>query len=442
MHALRSLRYRFGVWRRDLRRRRRAPVRLLPESRRSEEVTVSVVVPVKNAGPELTDLIVHMKEQRGFRGVEIVIVDSGSTDGSAETAEALGATVVRIAPQDFSHSYARNLGAERATGDYVLFTVQDALPSSERWLHEMFSALKRYEAAAVSCGEEPRPDSDLFYRAISWNHHRFMSVDGRDAVLFHSADDTPMERRRSAQISDTACLIRRDLFLRYRHRGEYAEDLDLGLRLTSDAYRLVFLASSRIIHSHNRPAFYHLKRCYVEQLALFDMLTGFPSGRGDEASVTTDIVRSCRALDALIRGPLRALALPRSPQELHDAVTAGLRAKPSGDPVATATPRDYLDDGTRAFVARLQYRSAAGGGPERPQDSLVEVVAGVAGLICAYLDDSGQTLDGARLEEFKAALYKGWAQHCGLRLASVYWRGPAAVRDSLRAVHEELTGGV
>ncbi len=39
----------------------------------------------------------------------------------------------------------------------------------------------------------------------------------------------------------------------------------------------------------------------------------------------------------------------------------------------------------------------------------------------------------------KSALYKGWALHCGVRLASVYWRGPDAVRDSLRAVHEELT---
>ena len=235
---------------------------------------MSVVVPVKNAGPELADLILCMKAQQGFRRVDIVVVDSGSTDGSAETAEALGALVVRIRPDEFSHSRARNLGAERASGDYVLFTVQDALPPSERWLLAMFSALQRHHAAAVSCGEQPRADSDLFYRVISWNHHRFMSADGGDRVMAAPGDGDPLNRRRNAQLTDTACLIGRELFLRYRHRGEYAEDLDLGLRLSGDGYRLVFVTSTRIIHSHNRPAWYHLKRSYVEHLALFEMLPG------------------------------------------------------------------------------------------------------------------------------------------------------------------------
>ena len=242
----------------------------------------------------------------------------------------------------------------------MLFTVQDALPSSDQWLLEMFAGLKRHEAAAVSCGEQPRPDSDLFYRAISWQHHRFMSPDGGDAVLSRLADDSPMEGRRNAQITDTACLIGRELFLRYRHRGSYAEDLDLGLRLIGDAYRLAFLASSRIIHSHNRPAYYHLKRSYVEYLALFDMLPGFPSGPGDEASVTSDIVYSCRAVDDLVRGPLQALTPPRSPREARDAVVNGLRAAPSANAVPAArAPGDYLDDRTRAFVERLRSRSTS-----------------------------------------------------------------------------------
>jgi hypothetical protein len=298
----------------------------------------------------------------------------------------------------------------------------------------MFAGLKRYEAAAVSCAEEPRADSDLFYRAISWNHHRFLSADGRDTVLSHHADDTPMERRRNGQVSDTACLIRRDLFLRYRHRGNYAEDLDLGLRLTGDAHRLAFLTSTRIVHSHNRPAYYHLRRSYVEHLALLDMLPGLPATPGDESWVRSDIVASCAAIDRLVVGTLRALPVPSSPQQVREALG---RDGSGAETPAPPSARDHLDARTRAFVAELG-KGSGDAGVSRP-DSLVAAVPAIAGLICAYLDDAGTTLDAELLEDFKAALYKGWAQHCGVRLASVYWRGPEHVRESMSALHEELT---
>ena len=128
-------------------------------------------------------------------------------------------------------------------------------------------------------GESPRADSDLFYRVISWNHHRFMSADGSDRLMTRPAGEDPLERRRNAQISDTACLIGRPLFLDYRHRGNYAEDLDLacGSWTTATAWRSWPV---RILHSHNRPAYYHLRRSYVEHLALLDMLPGHPTCPG------------------------------------------------------------------------------------------------------------------------------------------------------------------
>jgi len=372
-----------------------------------------------------------------------VVVDSGSTDGSAETAEALGARLVRLAPEDFSHSHARNLGAEQASGDYVLFTVQDALPPSDGWLHEMFSGLGRHAVAAVTCGEQPRADADLFYRAISWNHARFMSAAGGDTVMARGGQDDPLSRRRNGQLSDTACLIARGLFLEYRHRGNYAEDLDLGLRLVADGYRLAFLGSTRIIHSHNRPAYYHLRRSYVEHLALFDMLPGYPSAPGDGGEATRDIVRSCAALDGLVRDGLPAFAAPGAAPDLRAAVTSGLRAGERPQPEGAPAGTDYLDDRTRDLVQRLRRQPLAGEGHADPAPSpLVEGGVAMAGTICDYLEHTSQELDLELLEAFKAALYKGWALHCGVRLASAYWRGPGKGREALRTLHDELTSGV
>lgn len=401
---------------------------------------VSVVVPVKNAGSDLPELLRRMAAQQGFRRVEQVVVDSGSTDGSAEAAEAAGATLIRIASEEFSHSHARNLGAERASGDYVLFTVQDALPSSERWLSEMFDGLRRHQAAAVSCGESPRADSDLFYRVISWNHHRFMSADGSDRLMTRPAGEDPLERRRNAQISDTACLIGRPLFLDYRHRGNYAEDLDLGLRLMDDGYRLAFLAGVHILHSHNRPAYYHLRRSYVEHLALLDMLPGHPTVPGNATAAVRDIVSSCADIDHLVRDELSDLSLPCPPRALLDAVTRARRSP--GPPTAAPDAGDHLDGRTRQLVKRLQARPAADALADPAQGSLSQSVGSIAGTICDYAEHGGLMLDAAAITEFKAALYKGWALHCGVRLASAYWRGPRDARDSLRDLHEELTSEV
>jgi hypothetical protein len=201
------------------------------------------------------------------------------------------------------------------------------------------------------------------------------------------------------------------------------------------------VASPSIVHSHNRPAYYHLRRSYVEHLALLEMVKGYPVAPGDRASAAEDIVSSCAAIDALILDDLQVLPVPCPPQEVRDAVANGLRK--TTRPGASEAARDYLDDRTRAFVKRLQgRRMTESGGPDPGRGSLVEAVASMGGMICDYLDDKGETVDRDLFDELKSALYKGWALHCGVRLASVYWRGPADVRESLRAEHEELMSGV
>src|SRR5215510_1472661 len=48
----------------------------------NEPVMISVVIPVKDAGENFRPLLTMLKNQRGFKEIEIVVVDSGSTDQS------------------------------------------------------------------------------------------------------------------------------------------------------------------------------------------------------------------------------------------------------------------------------------------------------------------------------------------------------------------------
>lgn len=255
-------------------------IRLHPELisvREPIDANVSVVIPTLNAGYEFPWLLRKLRGQRGFGELEIVIVDSGSRDGTVEFARAAGCTVVEIPPTDFSHSYARNTGADTAHGDYLLFMVQDAYPIGDYWIYGMLRYLvdhKEEKIAAVSCAEYSRSDSDMMYDSMINTHYRFLGCLEYDRIGEYHGDDH-LSLRAYGQLSDVSCLIPRSTFGHYRYRGDYAEDLDLGIRLIKDGYRVAMLASVKVVHSHNRPAYYYLKRSFVDVIFLVDLFEDF-----------------------------------------------------------------------------------------------------------------------------------------------------------------------
>src|SRR4051812_2862073 len=92
--------------------------------------SVSVVVPVKDGAQYLGELLDAVLAQRGEApaGLEILVIDSGSRDGSVAIARAAGVQVLEIDPPSFGHGRTRNLGAETTSGDVIAFLTQDATP--------------------------------------------------------------------------------------------------------------------------------------------------------------------------------------------------------------------------------------------------------------------------------------------------------------------------
>ena len=229
---------------------------------------VSVVIPTKNAGAGFSMLLARLRAQIGIRKLEIIVVDSGSTDSTLAAAKRYGCRILRIKPSGFSHSRARNKGAQAAAGDYLLFMVQDALPTGDRWLHSFLGALLRLArqgAVAATCREFPRADADLFHCFLMHAHYKYLGWGQEDRVTGLSGTD-PQALRQGGSLSNVCCLIKKDICTRYGLRGSYAEDLDLGIRLIEDGHKLAYLSSVKVIHSHNRPASYYLKLYFVIRL--------------------------------------------------------------------------------------------------------------------------------------------------------------------------------
>lgn len=245
---------------------------------------VSVVVPTYNGGAQFETMLQLLKQQKNCGSVEVVVVDSGSTDGTVELCNKYGVTLVQIANEQFSHSYARNLGAERARGEILVFMTQDALPSSGEWLAEMLAPIQKSEADAVSCGEECPEGTDLYYRVLNYGHASFVGMLHEDVLGSKEKCRDKESLRRYASLSDVACAIKRSIFLRFRHRYDFAEDLDLGIRLLTCGYKTKLLSQTKVIHGHNRNADYYLKRAVVEKESFNKF---FPEEKtGEKAEVT------------------------------------------------------------------------------------------------------------------------------------------------------------
>ena len=132
----------------------------LPVRPRCDAAVISVVIPVKNGGADLARCLAGIAAQEVEEEVEIVVVDSGSTDGSPERARAAGAVVHEIPPEEFGHGRTRNLGVELARGDTVVFTSQDAVADDSGWLARLVAAARSGPNVAGAYGRQlPHPDA-------------------------------------------------------------------------------------------------------------------------------------------------------------------------------------------------------------------------------------------------------------------------------------------
>ena len=99
---------------------------------------VSVVIPVKNGMPLLGRVLEAVNSQGDL---ELLVIDSGSTDGSQDAVRRAGGELIELAPSEFGHGRTRNLGAGRASGDLICFLTQDAVPEPG-WLDADLDAFR------------------------------------------------------------------------------------------------------------------------------------------------------------------------------------------------------------------------------------------------------------------------------------------------------------
>lgn len=248
---------------------------------------VSIILPVCNGIADGLEQLLVSLDRQTHANRELVAVDSGSTDDSIALLERYGAKVIRIPKSDFRHDYARNLGAENATGDYLLFTVCDCRFSDPRWIEVGLRQMKRWNAMSYSTPQAYDAAAEPYARYLGFN---FLSANQYKlgANLFGNGALGSLAfglaghkiRERAVHVDDTNHLVRRDFFLQHRYHSHTCEDMDFGARLIRSGSRFLFSTLSHVQHYHAYNNYKkYFTRVLVDAMAIKSFLSPYEPKR-------------------------------------------------------------------------------------------------------------------------------------------------------------------
>jgi glycosyltransferase involved in cell wall biosynthesis len=192
--------------------------------------------------------------QQSTKEVEIILVDSGSTDGTLRIASKYPVKVVHIHPEDFSFGRALNRGCEAATADFIVLASAHVYPVYKDWLERLLSFFADDRVGLV-------------YGKQRGNEFTKYS---ENQIFAHWFPEKSNSHQSHPFCNNANAAIRRSLWeqLPYNEELTGLEDLEWAKRAMAMRFRIAYAAEAEIIHIHDEGYHSIFNRYRREALAL------------------------------------------------------------------------------------------------------------------------------------------------------------------------------
>ncbi len=244
---------------------------------------LSVMIPSKNAGPLFEEVLRGLRDQDYPGEVELLVVDSGSSDDTIGLARHYGARVETIPPQEFNHGLTRDYGIGLTRGEIIVLMTQDAVPADRRLLSALAAALEDPEVGGAYARQLPRPEANVLTRRNlnGWFTGRTEPEVRRIEDLEAYRSLNPWKRFALCNFDNVCSAVRRSAWepIRFK-RNNFGEDIAWCKAALEQGWKIAYNPDACVVHSHDqRSAHYQYKRGYMHHQLVYRMfrLRAIPS---------------------------------------------------------------------------------------------------------------------------------------------------------------------
>lgn len=246
--------------------------------------SVSIVIRAYNEARHIGRLLDGILQQT-VKGVEIILVDSGSTDGTVEVAARYPVRVVHIAPGEFTFGRSLNHGLACAAGEFAVIASAHVYPVYPDWLERLLAPFADPQVG-LTYGKQRGAATTRF------SEHQ---------IFAHWFPDVSQPRQAHPFCNNANAAIRRQLWqsMPYDETLTGLEDLAWARLIQEAGHAIAYVADAEVVHVHNetprgvynryRREAMALKQIYPKQhFSFFDFLRLYP------ANVLSDVWHASR----------------------------------------------------------------------------------------------------------------------------------------------------
>lgn len=237
-------------------------------------IKASVIILTKNPGSLFREVLDSVCAQSTDFGFEILVVDSGSTDGTVDFVRSHPDKRIRlhlIPSAEFGHGKTRNLAVSMCQAPYAVLMTHDALPADDGWLAAMVRVADSDDLIAGVFGRHlAYPSANPFTKRDLEIH--FASFRDRPVVWLDDEKryrSDPGYRQMLHFFSDNNALVRRKVWERIPYPDvDFAEDQIWAQRVIEAGWKKAYSHEGAVYHSHEYAVVERLQRSFDESYAL------------------------------------------------------------------------------------------------------------------------------------------------------------------------------